>query len=115
MTVSVGRPEAFSLLRSWADSGALLKCDVEVERIALCLRARIRSLGADGIRLLSDDTFSEVTLPLRDDLTFAVGDFRAAAPDEADSYDMFLTIFIPTLRSPTNPDSIVLIQVREDT
>lgn len=110
----MGRNEALALLRSWADKGALLKCDVEVERVALCLRARIASLGDSTVRLLSDDTLSEIALPLAADLTFAIGDFRRAAPDEAELYDMFLTIFIPTPHAPDSPDSIVLMEVKEE-
>ena len=114
LTVNIGRDEAFTLLREWATKRTLLRCNVSFDRVALCVRARIRELTAARVELLSDDTRNEVVLPLSADVDFGTGTFRDEAPDDAATYGRFLSVFMPDPSNSESPENVTLIEVKED-
>ncbi len=114
LTVNTGRDDALLLLRSWAERGTLLRCNIAFARVAATIRVRIRALLPDRVELLSDDTYGEVIVPLKPDLEFGTSDFRREAPDLATTYDIALTLFFPVLDDPDNPESLSFIEVKED-
>jgi hypothetical protein len=114
LTINTGRDDALLLLGSWMERRALLRCDFAFVRGAFSVRARIRALSAERVHLLSDDTFNELVIPLTPDLQFGTGDFRRESPDDAATYDLCLAIFIPVPTDPERPETINIIEVREE-
>src|SRR5262245_54621379 len=115
LTLNTGRDDAIRLLREWADTRALIRLDFQFVRFACAFRARVIVLLPDHATLLSDDSFNELSLPLgQADLEFGVGDFVNESPDDAATYGRCLAIFIPVSADPEHPETINLIEVKED-
>ena len=69
------------------------------------------AVSDEALHILSDDTFSELSLPLRADLKFGYGEPRDF-PDEAAEFESALVIFL-TFPLPTHePDTITLLKVK---
>lgn len=66
--------------------------------MAVSLQGRIASRVDREVRLISDDTFSELVLPLPDDLTFGYGDTRKV-PENMATYDSILVVWMGASRS----------------
>ncbi|HEX2712280.1 MAG TPA: hypothetical protein VHM88_08665, partial [Candidatus Acidoferrales bacterium] len=77
---------------------------------AACLRARVVEVSNDGVKLASDDTFSEVTLPITEGLIFEYADPRDF-PEEAELFRRGLAIVIPTREA--EPDRIIFLELTE--
>jgi len=113
LTTRLGREDAMLLLRGWAQDRTLLRCDVRFIRCACMFRGRIRALGPERVELLDDDILAEAVIPLGSDVEFGTADFRRSSGDEAERYDIFLTIFIPVADAPEHPESITLTKFKD--
>ena len=58
------RLEAIDIFRGWLSEGAWLRCVFEFSRFTAFLRGRVVEVSEESIRILSDDTFSELALGL---------------------------------------------------
>jgi len=92
--VRAGRAEALDLFRKWAAERALLRCDFSFARFAACLRGRVRAVTDSEIKLLSDDTASELALRLPEGLEFGYGEPRGF-PEEAAFFRSALLVLFP--------------------
>src|SRR5439155_25254051 len=97
---------ALNLLRDWSERESLIRCYFSFIRFACCFRARIRVLLPERIEFLSDDTRTELSLPLAEDLEFGIGDFATESPDDAATYGRCLAIFIPVPNDPEHPETL---------
>lgn len=94
MNMRVGRSEAVDLLRKWRSESALLRCDLMFGMLAAVFRARVVFADSGMVKLLSDDTFSEMALPLSPDMEFAYGEPRDF-PEDARIYESVLVLRLP--------------------
>ena len=109
--MEANRTEALDLLRKWFSERALLRCDLGFSDFAACLRGRIMAVSDERLHILSDDTFTELELPLRASFAFGYGEPRDF-PDEAAEFESTLVIFL-TFPLPTRePDTISLLKVK---
>jgi len=76
------RLEAIDIFRGWLSEGAWLRCVFEFSRFTAFLRGRVVEVSEESIRILSDDTFSELALGLDSVWRFGYGEPRAF-PEEA--------------------------------
>ena len=103
-----GLSEALDMFRVWQSDRALLRCDFLLTKFAACLRARVIDVSDnDKVRLLSDDGFSEVVLPLSAELDFEYADSRDF-PEEAALFSRGLVVFFP---APSKPDKVLFLEV----
>jgi hypothetical protein len=108
--VSEGRADALALLLAWRDADTELRCELRFTRFAACFRGRIRLLTVDRLEVLSDDTRSELALPLSRDITIALGAFvPSLPPDDAAEYGRIVTV---TFDDAPPGDELALIEVR---
>ena len=77
----IGRPEALDIFRKWFSERPLLKCDLRFPLFSLCFRGRVFGLADNEVKVLSDDTFTELALRIPDDASFGYGEPRDF-PDE---------------------------------
>lgn len=99
LIVRIGREEALDLLSKWSSERALLRCDLSFARFVACFRARVVAVNEPEIlseedsevKLLSDDTFSEMALRLTPDFVFAYDEPRGF-PEEARVFAATLVI-----------------------
>lgn len=89
----VGLGEAVDLFAKWRSESALLRCDLMFETLAAVFRARVVFVDSGMVRLLSDDTFSEMALPLSPDMEFAYGEPREF-PEDARVFESTLALRI---------------------
>ncbi len=71
-----GRTEAIDLFRRWVSEATLLRVHFSFSLFALSFLGRIKEVSDTRLYFLSDDTTSELELPLPDDLEFGYGDDR---------------------------------------
>jgi hypothetical protein len=107
--VRAGLEEALVMFRVWQSDRALLRCDFLLTKFAACLRARVIDVSDDKVRLLSDDSFSEVVLPLSAELDFEYADSRDF-PEEVAVFKRGLVVFFP---GPRKPDKVLFLEVIE--
>lgn len=107
-----GRTEAIDLLRKWFSERALIECDFSFSEFATCLRGRIMAVSDEHLHILSDDTFSELELPLRANLEFGYGE-PLDFPDEAAEFESGLVIFLTPPSPIREPDTISLLKVKD--
>ena len=101
------------------------RSSIRGERIARCYVSSLfllcwpppfvrRMVGASDaeIRLMADDTWAELVLPLREDFAFGYADMRDA-PEEADLFVRGIMIFFPYEGDPEQADRIVLAELVE--
>ena len=107
-----GRSEALDLFRKWCSERALLRCDFGFAGFAACLRGRIVSVSENQVKLLSDDAFSELVLPLASDLGFGFGDPRRF-PEEAEVFESGLVVFFARARPEDDFDTISFLELKD--
>jgi len=110
--VRIGRAEALDLLSKWRSDRALLRCDFSFARFAASLRGRILGLTDKEFRLVSDDTFSELAVPLSAALEFGYGDPRDF-PEDCPVFEGGLVIFFPSDAGENeSPDFLALLELK---
>jgi hypothetical protein len=87
----IGRSEALDLLSKWALERTLLECVIELPVIAARFRARLSSADGELVRLMSDDTTSELAFSLLEVVDIGYGDTRGF--ESADEFDGILVFF----------------------
>jgi hypothetical protein len=83
----------------------LLRCDFGFSTFAACLKGRLLAVENDEIKLISDDSESELTLRLTPEMEFGYGDSRQS-PEDAELYVSGLVIFLGELTDENDPDTI---------
>jgi hypothetical protein len=76
------RQEAFDILRKWQDEKSVVRLQASFPLFAFGLWGRILSMTDNELRVMSDDTKSEITLRLTPGLEFAYGDDRMVMGEE---------------------------------
>lgn len=77
--IAASLPEVLDIFRGWFDARAVLQCNFEFAHFIACFRARVFFVSSEELKLVSEDTFSELVLRLTPDLTF-----EYVRPDDAD-------------------------------
>lgn len=85
-----GREEGFDLLSKWVSERTLLECTISFPAFVARLRGRLAGFSAGEVRLLSDDTSSELALRLGPSLDFLYGDMSSV--DRADKFEGALIV-----------------------
>ena len=114
----IGRSDAIALFRKWLDERPLIRCQGSFPMHAFSLRGRISVANDSEIRLMADDTESEVVLKITDTMEFGYLDTRdvvGAAPSELD-HECCLVVFVGPVGEEGDPppDSIAFAQVKAD-
>jgi hypothetical protein len=112
LTVQIGREEALALFDTWRTDRVLVRCDFRVSRFVAVLRARVIEAGADELRLLSDDAFSEVVVSLGTDIVWEYGDPRGF-PEEAAEFERALVMSFPAPADRVEADRIIFLEIIE--
>jgi len=89
--VRAGRGEALDLFRKWQAEGTLLECKFSFPFFRARLRARLRWISDDEIKLWSDDRQSELALRVEPWMEFGYGD--AGTADGPDRFEGILVVF----------------------
>jgi hypothetical protein len=90
-----GRLEAVDIFRKWEAERANVKCFFTFGSFAACLVGHFFFVADDRVRLLSDDTLSELDLPLNDSLGFLYAEPRGT-PEETD-FASGIVVQLPTI------------------
>ena len=107
--MKIGRPEAIDLLRKWEEEKTLIECVMEFPSFSTRLRARVSKVEPSRLRLMSDDTTSELALNLEPWLQFGYGDTRGL--EAADEFEGILVIFFRMGEGAEPSDRISLSEV----
>ncbi len=107
----VGRSEALDIFSKWLSERTLLRCDFSFWEFAACFRGRIVSLSDDRLQVLSDDSFSELVLPLRAGLSFGYGEPRSEP--ETLEFSGALIVFMAELPPAGDVDTICFLEIVE--
>lgn len=105
----VGLEEAVDLFRKWRSEESLLRCDMSFPRFAATFRVRVVFVADDEIKLLSDDSFSEMALRLSTDCAFTYGEPRGF-PEEV---ERFASSLVVSLAGDGEPDFIAFTEIIE--
>lgn len=106
-----GRSEALDIFNKWLTERTLLRCDLLFLEFAACFRGRIVSLTDDRVRVLSDDTFSELDLPLTPELNFGYGEPRSG-PENLE-FSGTLIVFMAELPPTGDVDTVCFLEIVE--
>ena len=101
----MGRSEALDLFRKWSSDKSLVRCQGSFPMYAFALNGRITIVDDHKLRIISDDTKSELVLKLTPDLDFHYADSRKVT-GVAKEYDSCVAIFFSPVLSEQTPDSI---------
>ena len=96
--VRVGREDVLNMFRVWKLDGVLILCSFQFRTFAACMRARVIEFSDGEIRMLSDDTFSELTLRINN-LDFRYGDPRDFPEEEKEFVRGLVALLPPVDRS----------------
>jgi hypothetical protein len=72
----IGRDEAFDLLRKFSAERTLLECTLSFVPFVARFRARLTAAGSDEVRLMSDNSTSELVFRLAGVVDYYYGDAR---------------------------------------
>ena len=106
----VGREDVLTMFRVWKSDRVLLRCDLHFGMFAACFRARVMNVSNEEIRLLSDDSFSELTLRILN-LDFRYGDPRDF-PEEEKEFVRCLVAFLPLVNRSDIQDTISFLELK---
>jgi hypothetical protein len=109
---NIGLAEALLLLRTWAEDKTLVRCELLLGSLAAGFRGRAVAASGTEFRLMSDDTWTELTLPLRAGFRFGYTDMRDS-PEHSSQFDNLLVVFFPYHGDPDQADKIVLYEIKE--
>jgi hypothetical protein len=98
------------LLSKWLTDRSLLLCEGSFSKFAFSLNARILSINDQELRILSDDTLSELTLSFTPEMEFGYGDSRRTSENEK-QYESCLVVFFGPLLQEGSPDTIAIAPV----
>jgi hypothetical protein len=107
-----GRSEALDVFRTWLVDRALLRCELRFAGFAATLKVRLTYVSEGHLALLSDDTGSELIVPLRQDFTFGYGDARLCRSRTSEFVRM-LVLFFPSPGGPATADAMVFAETTE--
>ena len=82
--MGTGRSEAFDLLSKWVSERTLLECTMSFPLFTSHFRVRLDEVRGDELRLVSDDTTSELALRISSWTEFGYGDMgRVEVPEQS--------------------------------
>lgn len=108
----LGREEQVTLFRAWLDDAALLRVELRFKVLAATFRARITCAEEAELRFMSDDSNSELVLPVPPDAEFRYLDMRDY-PEEAKEFVRMVVMFFPYDNDPGAADQLVFAEVIE--
>jgi hypothetical protein len=111
-TMRTGRSEALALFNTWLEDRVLLRVELHLFSVASTLNARLFEVSDTRLRFMSDDRWSELDLPLRDDFTFGYTDMRDF-PEEGKEFEHLVVIFFPYEDDPDDAERIVITELKE--
>lgn len=103
--VRTGRRDAIDLFRKWVLEATLLRVHFSFSLFALSFLGRLKEASDTRLYFLSDDTTSELELPLPANLEFGYGDDR----DFEDEGLSGVTLFFPLPGE--EPDTIAFFEI----
>jgi hypothetical protein len=106
--VRTGRPEAIDLLRKWVSDATLLRVYFSFSLFSLSFLGKVKEVSDTRLYFLSDDTTSELELPLPDNLEFGYGDDRRSEGKGLAG----VTLFFPAEMG-AQPDTISFFEVTD--
>jgi hypothetical protein len=74
LNVRTTRDEVLGLFRKWMEEGTELECSFSFPLFAAAFRAKVRAVSETELRLVSDDTTSELAVRLEPEMEFGYGD-----------------------------------------
>jgi hypothetical protein len=110
--VITGRQEAIDLFRKWSIDKSLVRCQGSFSNFAFSSNGRILVVTDEEIRMMSDDTKSEVVVSFAPEMHFGYADSRNVT-GVAKNYDSCLMIFFGPIPADQDPDSISFAAVAE--
>jgi hypothetical protein len=105
----IKREEAFDLIRKFADESALVECSMRFPTFAARFRGRMVSFDRRELRLISDDTRSELALRIAPWMEFGFGD--ASPATGPDRFENLLCIFFRLGEEGEEADLIALGEI----
>jgi hypothetical protein len=110
--MSVGRDDALAIFRTWAEDEVLIRCELRFRTLAATFRGRVLEASDSRLHVVSDDTWTEFVLPLREDFEFAYGDLRDF-PVEGEMFARILIAFFPPVGDPAESDHIAFAEFKD--
>jgi len=104
--VRVGHQEAFLIFRKWLSEATFLRCRIDFPCFSASCRGRLAEVSDEGLRLFSDDTFTEVALLFKDDTEFDCS--------EAGGEHGFGVLIVFDLRAEGPADTVALFEIIEE-
>jgi len=78
----VGLLEAVDLFRKWSEDKSVVRCQGNFSTFAFSLNGRILAANESELRIMSDDTHSELVLGLSPKTAIGFADSRAVTGEE---------------------------------
>jgi hypothetical protein len=110
--VRIGRSDAMLLFSKWLSDKSLLACEGSFSNFVFSLRACMLSVNDEELRMLSDDTHSELVLRFTPEMEFGFGDSRNA-PESEKKYESCVIVFFGTVSHEGTQDSIAIAVVEQ--
>jgi hypothetical protein len=107
----IGLPEAVDLFRKWFEDKSVVRCEGSFSMFAFSLDGRIVSVSEDEVRIISEDTGSELILRLSAS-EFGYADSRGVTGIEGEKYDSCVVLFYNEKRPEGPPDTIAIAAQR---
>ena len=107
LSLRTGRSEAIDLLRKWSLDKSLVRCQGSLSKIAFSLNGRISSVDDRELRIISDDTDSELVLRFTAEMEFGYADSRVVSGPEK-QYESCLVVFFGPVPDEGTPDTIAI-------
>jgi hypothetical protein len=108
-----GRYEALDMFSKWFLERSLLRCQISFATHAASVSGRITEKPIRDVRLMADDSLSELVVQLSNDLEFGYGDMRDH-PEEGLSYEQGLVVFFGPVPTSGDADTIAFVEIKED-
>ena len=86
------RLEALDIFRKWSADKSLVRCEGRFSNFAFSSNGRIFSVTDDEMKIMSDDTLSEVVVAFSSEVHFGYADNRAVT-GVGKNYDSCLVVF----------------------
>jgi hypothetical protein len=115
--VRAKREEILDLFHKWLAEGTLIRCQGSFRTHVFSLKARVLHLQDDELRLVEDDTQSELVMKIRNEAEFGYIDNRRITGREAEDYVCSVMVFFGPIppEGEAEPDSIIFAELKGTT
>ena len=107
------RSEAVDLFRKWSSVGTVIHCQGSLPLMVFSLDAKVLLADDHEVRLISDDTRSQLVLRLRPEMEFGYLDSRQVTGQEAADFEHCLVAYLGPITEEGDTDHLAFAARRK--